>query len=146
MAVDSSVPLSQALGSRLKRARELLDLNQTEAAEKGGVTQRDVSQIESGVKKFIPTPYLSFLAHHIELSTVFDPRFPVTVRVAEGSIVKSLKDGELRNQVLDGNERLKRQLLPPDPLLKELQERIARLEEEAAHKRGAASPKRKKTG
>lgn len=132
------------VGPRLRRARELLDLNQKEAASLCGIRQRDVSEVENGVKKFIPTPYLSFLAQHIELSTVFDPRYPVTVRVAEGSIVKSLKDGELRNKVLDGNERLKRQLLPPDPLLKELQERIARLEE-AAQKR-ATSPKRRKAG
>lgn len=39
---------------KIKEARELLGLSQIEFAQHIGVTQKDVSQMESGNKKFIP--------------------------------------------------------------------------------------------
>ena len=47
--------------NRLKESRVALDLNQGEIAAKIGYTQKDVSLIEHGKKKFIPNEYILFL-------------------------------------------------------------------------------------
>jgi transcriptional regulator with XRE-family HTH domain len=59
---------------KIREARELLGLNQTQFAEKVGVTQKDVSNLEAGNKKFIPNKYIDFLLNsHFDLNSVFDP-------------------------------------------------------------------------
>lgn len=59
---------------KIREARELLGLNQTQFAEKVGVTQKDVSNLEAGNKKFIPNKYIDFLlSSHFDLNSVFDP-------------------------------------------------------------------------
>jgi len=45
---------------KLREAREELGLNQTELANVLGVSQNDVSKLESGNKKFIPNSYILF--------------------------------------------------------------------------------------
>jgi len=47
--------------NKLKLAREQLKLTQSDAARLSGITQRDVSLLESGKKEFIPTNYIQFL-------------------------------------------------------------------------------------
>lgn len=47
--------------SKLKIARKLLSLSQREIEECVGLSQRDISLLENGKKKFIPTEYIQFL-------------------------------------------------------------------------------------
>jgi transcriptional regulator with XRE-family HTH domain len=47
--------------SRLKRCRELLGFNQSQMADVTDMSQRDISELEAGKKKFIPTDYIQFL-------------------------------------------------------------------------------------
>ncbi|MCH4824264.1 XRE family transcriptional regulator [Gramella lutea] len=59
---------------KIKEARELLGLNQTSFAEKVGVSQKDVSNLEAGNKKFIPNKYIGFLLqNNFDLNSLFDP-------------------------------------------------------------------------
>lgn len=58
---------------RIKEAREILGLNQSQFAKAVGVTQKDVSLIESGNKKFIPNKYISFLvSKNFDLNWLFE--------------------------------------------------------------------------
>lgn len=52
----------ETIGSRLKTARRKLNLSQEKFAADAGVLQKDVSLMESGRKKFIPTEYISYLS------------------------------------------------------------------------------------
>ncbi|WP_252723727.1 S24 family peptidase [Winogradskyella psychrotolerans] len=58
---------------KIKQSRERLRLNQSQFAKAVGVTQKDVSLLESGNKKFIPNKYIDFLiAKDFDLNTVFN--------------------------------------------------------------------------
>lgn len=46
---------------RLKQARLQIGMNQEETAKTSGLTQKDISLLESGKKKFIPPEYIHFL-------------------------------------------------------------------------------------
>lgn len=74
----------KALGARFKEARALLALSKSAAARASGLYQRDVSQIEDGVKRFIPTSYLQFMSIRIDLNSLFDERMEVTMRALPG--------------------------------------------------------------
>ena len=59
--------------NNLKKAREKLKLTQEEASHGSGIRAKDISQIESGKKKFIPTEYLLFLRNKgYDLNEIFD--------------------------------------------------------------------------
>jgi phage repressor protein C with HTH and peptisase S24 domain len=53
--------LNKAQIDRIKQAREQTGLNQQEAAKLSGLIQKDISLLEAGKKKFIPTEYIQFL-------------------------------------------------------------------------------------
>lgn len=58
---------------KIKKARELMGLNQSEFASKVGVTQKDVSILENGNKKFIPNQYIEYLLNSsFDLNSIFD--------------------------------------------------------------------------
>ncbi|SMO68134.1 XRE family transcriptional regulator [Solitalea koreensis] len=58
--------------NRLRIAREQLGLTQKEAANSSGISQRDISQLESGIKKFFLLPYILFLNNNgINLNILF---------------------------------------------------------------------------
>ena len=58
---------------KIKKARELLGLSQSEFASKVGATQKDVSNIEAGKKKFIPKGYIEFLiSQNFDINSLFD--------------------------------------------------------------------------
>ncbi|MCO4291416.1 helix-turn-helix domain-containing protein [Solitalea sp. MAHUQ-68] len=58
--------------SYLKVAREQLGLTQKEAANASGISQRDISQLESGLKKFFPLAYILFLnVNGVNLNILF---------------------------------------------------------------------------
>lgn len=59
--------------SKLKIARVHIGVSQTDAAKDSGVTQRDISQLENGEKKFIPTEYIQYLnRNNIPLELLFN--------------------------------------------------------------------------
>lgn len=58
---------------KIREARELLKLNQSEFAKEIGVTQKDVSLLESGNKKFIPNKYIDYLVKNdFDMNTIFN--------------------------------------------------------------------------
>ncbi|WP_133159382.1 LexA family transcriptional regulator [Solitalea longa] len=58
--------------SHLKVVREQLGLTQKEAANASGISQRDISQLESGLKKFFPLAYILFLnVNGVNLNILF---------------------------------------------------------------------------
>jgi len=58
---------------KLKSAREILGLKQSEAATKIGVNQNDISRLENGKREFIPNSYISFLdSAGINISSLFN--------------------------------------------------------------------------
>lgn len=75
------------INNKLKIARQHVGVNQTEAAESIGVTQRDISQLESGEKKFIPTEYIQYLNNkNIPLEMLFNDN------ISESIFKKELKN------------------------------------------------------
>lgn len=59
--------------SKLKSARRLLSLSQSEIESEVGLSQRDISQLENGKKKFIPTEYIQYLNKAgVDLDALFD--------------------------------------------------------------------------
>ena len=57
---------------KIKHARLLLKQTQTEFANNIGVTQKDVSKIEKGDKKFIPNVYIDYLIKEgFDINTLF---------------------------------------------------------------------------
>lgn len=66
--------------NKLKIARKLLSLSQREIEECVGLSQRDISLLENGKKKFIPTEYIQFLNKKgICLEGLFDEDMPADV-------------------------------------------------------------------
>jgi len=58
---------------KIKEAREKLGLSQKDFALSVGVTQKDVSMLEAGNKKFIPNKYIDFLlSENFDLNSIFD--------------------------------------------------------------------------
>jgi len=56
----------------LRKARVLLGYSQSQAAKLSGVSQTDISRIETGIRKFIPVEYFTFLASHgINMNLIF---------------------------------------------------------------------------
>lgn len=73
------------LRERLKQCRIKLQLTQVEAAEGAGLTQSDISRLESGKTKTIPIDYMHFLHKRgIALDTLFldEQKAPVTEAAA----------------------------------------------------------------
>lgn len=91
---------------KIKEARELLGLNQIEFAERIGVTQKDVSQMEAGNKKFIPNRYIEFLLNEsFDLNSIFDENSDLQKKkpnlVAESSAVYKMRtDYEIEDQTI----------------------------------------------
>lgn len=70
----------QLTGKRLAEARRLLSFTQQQAAENGGVSQRDVSELESDTKVFIPSTYLAFLGRNgILLNAIFNSELDLSL-------------------------------------------------------------------
>lgn len=66
--------------SKLKAARRLLLLSQTEIERETGLSQRDISQLENGKKKFIPTAYIQYLNKAgVALDMLFDDDLPLSL-------------------------------------------------------------------
>ena len=62
--------------NKLKSIRRVLSLSQSDIEVETGLSQRDISQLENGKKKFIPTTYIQFLnKKNIPLNLLFDDSF-----------------------------------------------------------------------
>lgn len=60
---------------KLKQARELLNLSQIEAATQAGLDQRDISKLENGKAKFIPSNYIQFLhGKGIDINSLYNEK------------------------------------------------------------------------
>lgn len=60
------------ISRKLKQVRLLLGLSQEDAARSCGITQRDISQLETGKKVFIHTEYIQYLhSRGVDLNTLF---------------------------------------------------------------------------
>lgn len=60
------------ISNKIKKVRDLLELTQGQFAQESGLSQRDISQIEGGEKKFIPTELIQFLNNRsIDLNWLF---------------------------------------------------------------------------
>ena len=133
---------------KLKKARVLLRLSQSELAEAVAMQQKDISLHENkSTKTLIPVRYLLFLySKGIDINTLFDATTEVRLRPPSIPAVEQILEAnrhiqalagppEWLKEVLAGQERIKQELKAE--LLKELQE--------AAQKR-ATPPKNRKTG
>lgn len=61
------------ISNKLKLIRKVLSLSQSDIESETGLSQRDISQLENGKKKFIPTAYIQFLnKKNIPLNLLFD--------------------------------------------------------------------------
>ncbi|MBS1945669.1 MAG: helix-turn-helix transcriptional regulator [Bacteroidetes bacterium] len=117
------------LFDKLKKARELLGLTQTQAATASGVKQPHLSDMEKNEKTLIPVRYIDFLyKNDIDLNSLFGAG-PVQLR--------GTPESGLRNPLVE-NTRLATQD-QVDGIL----ERLAQLE---AAQKGAAPRKNKKAG
>ena len=61
------------LAEKLKLARKSFGDTQAVAGQKSGVAQRDISYLEAGKKKYLPTEYILYLQKNgVDLNTLFD--------------------------------------------------------------------------
>lgn len=66
---------------RIKIARELIGISQTEASARSGILQKDISQIENGKKTFIPNEYIQFLYNEgVDINSIYDESKNVTLK------------------------------------------------------------------
>lgn len=77
---------------KIRVARTELGLNQSDFASVVGVSQKDVSKLESGMKKFMPKEYIQFLMkHNYDINTLFDDEIPLQKLKKEEDIVMEPK-------------------------------------------------------
>lgn len=71
------------LYDKLKQARLLLKLTQKDIQESTGLSQRDISQLENGEKKFVHTAYIQFLnKKNIPLDALYDEKVSIDEFIA----------------------------------------------------------------
>jgi transcriptional regulator with XRE-family HTH domain len=80
--------------SKLKAAREMLDLSQKRAAEDSGMLQKDLSRLENGKRVHIPNRYLSFLHQKgLDINSIFsDSELPIFLFFKGGKNVHLKRD------------------------------------------------------
>lgn len=88
--------------NKLKLIRKLLSLSQTEIEKETGLSQRDISQLENGKKKFIPTSYIQYLNKMgVSLDMLFDD--DLSLSSFEEKFNQSLAFGKEKNCNLNCN-------------------------------------------
>jgi DNA-binding XRE family transcriptional regulator len=69
---------------KVREARRDLGLKQGEFADVVGVSQKELSVLENGGKKFLPKEYISFLHQAgFDINTLFDDNQPLKMRLPE---------------------------------------------------------------
>lgn len=133
------------LPAKLKRARELLDLSQTQAAIDSQVKQPHLSDMEKNDKGLIPKRYIDFLfSRGIDLNSLFDDRVEVRLRPEEPHvpgmpIVDAIRDVGAHVQAVAGAP----EWLKP---LQAMQQELAKVQAELARLKEAEKGKGKKAG
>lgn len=84
--------------NKLKSIRRVLSLSQSDIEVETGLSQRDISQLENGKKKFIPTTYIQFLnKKNIPLNLLFDDSFSL-LDFEEAIAALSVKEGKVKGK------------------------------------------------
>lgn len=126
---------SLSLPDRLKQARGLLNLTQSQAAEQSGVHQPHISDMEKNEKKLIPIRYFTFLHERgIDVNSLFEEG-PVRLR---GEAAPVLSDGD------DRIGRLEQEMMRIVPIIEDLHAlaRRKQLSPAAASDNGVGATKR----
>lgn len=108
---------------KLKRARDLLGLTQSQAAQDSRVKQPHISDMEKNEKALIPKRYIDFLySRGIDLNTLFDTSDEVRLRSPEAAVPRI----PAVEQILEANRHIQSMAGPPAWLREVLasQERI----------------------
>lgn len=81
------------LAEKLKKARKLLGETKAVAGKNSGVAQRDISYLEAGKKKYLPTEYIAYLQKNgFDLNTLFDETKELaTIEKNTGKEIQALK-------------------------------------------------------
>lgn len=94
---------------KIKEARNILGLKQSELADIIGVSQKDVSKVESGQRKFIPQEYIRFFVDYgFDLNSIFDDQAALKKLVDPTHVVQE----PAAEFVLRTDKRLKNQVIP----------------------------------
>jgi len=73
--------MQNKLNNKFLLARKFLNLSQMQIAEKCGLTQRDISQIENGKRVFIPTNLINFYYEEgIDINSIYNLNEEVRLR------------------------------------------------------------------
>ena len=97
----------QTVGKKLREARELLGLDQKQVAKEIGISQRDLSWIETGKKPIVPK-LLEFLHKSgVDMSSVFDPDLEVRLNSSVVNLKELTKEVEnALNKLANGQKQL----------------------------------------
>ena len=94
------------LGQKLREARLLIGKSQSDVARESGLSQRDISQLETNKKEFVPTSYIQYLNNKgVDVNTLY----------LESENVKLIV--KLNVKVFEKKDRLKGSLRQPNILL-----------------------------
>lgn len=94
---------------KIKEARIHLNLTQVEFAGVLGVSQNDVSKLESGQRKFIPNRYIEFLIEKgYDIHTLFDDKLQLEKRKTESEYAREPN----ADFILRTDKRLQKQAVP----------------------------------
>jgi len=78
---------------RVKEARKLLKMTQKELSDAIGISQKDVSLLESGKKSFIPTEYIQYLyTMNIDINSLYEKEGEVRFLTDSNSTSNPEKD------------------------------------------------------
>ena len=76
--------------NKIKEARELLGQTQAVFASNIGVTQKDVSKIELGSKRFIPNKYIQYLiSQNFDINTLFNSNLTLSRNTDKHNVKES---------------------------------------------------------
>ena len=102
--------------SKLKELRAFLKLTQKDIQDATGLSQRDISQLENGEKKFIPTSYIQFLnKKNIPLNLLYDEDVSVTDFISHVSDPESMEK-DTSKHILTTKPKEKEETRPRIPM------------------------------
>ena len=93
---------------KLKEARIALGLNQSNAAACAGIKQRDISQLESGQREFIPTAYIQFLnIKGVDINSLFNDNVDLIVEKVSPKVLPKVSPND---ELLKFEKKIKKEL------------------------------------
>lgn len=123
---------------KLKKAREVIGLTQRQAADMCGLRQRDISDLENGIKKFVPNKYLEFLyIQGLDMNTIFSDSFEVYFRNDKENLTPFNTNIEYLKASLADKEQ---KIISLSEQIGELKYRIMVLKKQNGYSSNAAEP------